>query len=215
MFVTEPTIAAMRGRNPENPSDRSKGTHCEQRLEVGENISNTLTSVQKDNLLVEPKVKQIGNIVDDSNRNFKNPQAGRVYSVLGLAPAMTCCGGGNLEPKISEFKGKLIRDSDGLYLYTSNKFYRGPLKGISRTIKSEQHDAGVCLNFRIRKLTPKECFRLMDVSEINIDKLMNSGISNSQLYKLAGNSIVVSCLYHIFRKLFVDKENESNQLTLF
>ena len=52
MFVTEPTIAAMSGRNPENPSDRSKGTHCEQRLEVGENISNTLTSVQKDNLLV-------------------------------------------------------------------------------------------------------------------------------------------------------------------
>ena len=70
-------------------------------------------------------------------------------------------------------------------------------------------------DFRIRKLTPTECFRLMDVSENDIVKLLNSGISNSQLYKLAGNSIVVSCLYHIFRKLFVDKENESNQLTLF
>ena len=70
-------------------------------------------------------------------------------------------------------------------------------------------------NYKIRKLTPKECFRLMDVSESNIDKLLNSGISNSQLYKLAGNSIVVSCLYHIFRKLFIESENENKQLELF
>ena len=44
---------------------------------------------------------------------------------------------------------------------------------------------------RLRKLTPRECFRLMGVSEENIDKLLNAGISDSQLYKLAGNSIVV------------------------
>ena len=49
----------------------------------------------------------------------------------------------------------------------------------------------------------------------NINKLIASGISNSQLYKLSGNSIVVSCLYHIFRKLLVDTENENIQLTLF
>ena len=64
-------------------------------------------------------------------------------------------------------------------------------------------------------MTPRECFRLMDVSENNIDKLLYCGISNSQLYKLAGNSIVVNCLYHIFRKLFIDKENDSNELSLF
>ena len=76
---------------------------------------------------------------------------------------------------------------------------------------------GCILNsgFRIRKLTPTECFRLMDVSDKDIDKLLNSGISNSQLYKLAGNSIVVSCLYHIFRKLFIETENDSRQLELF
>ena len=44
---------------------------------------------------------------------------------------------------------------------------------------------------RIRKLTPRECFRLMDVDEHNIDTLLNAGISDSQLYKMAGNSIVV------------------------
>lgn len=70
-------------------------------------------------------------------------------------------------------------------------------------------------HFRIRKLSPRECFRLMGVSEENIDKIQAAGISNSQQYKLAGNSIVVDVLYHIFKKMFVDKENENAELTLF
>jgi site-specific DNA-cytosine methylase len=49
----------------------------------------------------------------------------------------------------------------------------------------------------------------------DIDKIQAAGISNSQQYKLAGNSIVVSCLYHIFRKLFVDTQQENEQLKLF
>lgn len=69
--------------------------------------------------------------------------------------------------------------------------------------------------YRIRKLTPRECFRLMGVSEDNIDKIQQAGISNSQQYKMAGNSIVVDVLYHIFRKMFVDKSRETAQLTLF
>lgn len=69
--------------------------------------------------------------------------------------------------------------------------------------------------FRIRKLTPKECFRLMGVDDNDIDKMQAAGISNSAQYKLAGNSIVVDVLYHIFRKMWVEKESESNQLTLF
>lgn len=71
--------------------------------------------------------------------------------------------------------------------------------------------------FRIRKLTPRECFRLMDVEDADIDKMQASGLSNSAQYKLAGNSIVVNVLYHIFRKMFVETENEGEQkqLTLF
>ena len=74
---------------------------------------------------------------------------------------------------------------------------------------------GESTDYRIRKLTPRECLRLMDVDDSDIDKLMAAGISNTQLYKMAGNSIVVNVLYHIFRKMFVNKENENIQLTLF
>jgi site-specific DNA-cytosine methylase len=71
--------------------------------------------------------------------------------------------------------------------------------------------------YRIRKLTVREVFRLMGVDDADIDKLMNASISNSQLYKCAGNSIVVDVLYHIFRKLYIDKgcEQENFQQTLF
>lgn len=78
-------------------------------------------------------------------------------------------------------------------------------------------EAGPQVKYRIRKLTPRECFRLMGVEDTDIDKLMSAGISNSQLYKCAGNSIVVDTLYHLFRKLFCDKASEeaTYQQTLF
>lgn len=69
--------------------------------------------------------------------------------------------------------------------------------------------------FRVRKLTNRECYRLMDVDEECIDKLLSTQISKTGHYKLAGNSIVVNVLYHIFRKLLIENENESQQLTLF
>ena len=69
--------------------------------------------------------------------------------------------------------------------------------------------------FRIRKLTPRECFRLMGVSDADIDIIQASGISNSAQYKLAGNSIVVDVLFHLFRKMFIDTDCETQQLSLF
>lgn len=91
-------------------------------------------------------------------------------------------------------------------------------KGISPTVM-ENHGTVTAtvepLSCRIRKLTPRECFRLMDCDDEVIDKIQEAGISNSQQYKLAGNSIVVNVLYHLFRKLFIETENEENQLTLF
>lgn len=69
--------------------------------------------------------------------------------------------------------------------------------------------------FRIRKLTERECFRLMGVDDADIDKIQASGLSRSAQYKLAGNSIVVDVLYHIFIKMFIDVENEDHQSTLF
>lgn len=103
-----------------------------------------------------------------------------------------------------EYKGKKLNEGDGLYLSTSQDFFRGGLDGISRTLKATNSDAGVVQNYRIRKLTPRECFRLMGVSESDIDKIQSAGISKTQQYKMAGNSIVVDVLYYIFRNLFKD-----------
>ena len=64
--------------------------------------------------------------------------------------------------------------------------------------------------FRIRKLTPRECFRLMGVDDKDIDKIQAAGVSNSAQYKLAGNSIVVDVLFHIFRKMFIDPDTPDN-----
>lgn len=74
------------------------------------------------------------------------------------------------------------------------------------------------LRFDIRKLTETECFRLMNVDDSDIKKIKESGISRSQMYKLAGNSIVCSVLVEIFRKLLIDTEKEytsGEQMTLF
>lgn len=112
-------IVAMRGRNPDNPSDRTAGSPTEQRLELNtQGISNCLTSVQKDNLLLES--------------NFLKYQ------------------------------------------------------------------------YRIRRLTPKECGRLMDVTDADIDK-MAAVNSDTQLYKQFGNSIVKAVMCAMFRNLNINQ----------
>lgn len=110
-----------------------------------------------------------------------------------------------------------------------------------------------CPRFRIRKLTPRECFRLMDVDDADIDRIqayrfpdndyetdcngnevinvetgkrqkhrMGMPISDSKKYQLAGNSIVVNCLYLLFKNMFVNptfgsgrKIDKDGQLSLF
>lgn len=79
--------------------------------------------------------------------------------------------------------------------------------------------------FGIRKLTPRECMRLMGVSDSDTDKLMavdENGkriLSNSALYKLAGNSIVVDVMEYIFKEIFCSDDTphykRGDQLTLF
>lgn len=56
--------------------------------------------------------------------------------------------------------------------------------------------------YRIRKLTARECFRLQGVRDSDIDKIKAAGISESQQYKMAGNSIVVDVLMGIFGQMF-------------
>lgn len=70
--------------------------------------------------------------------------------------------------------------------------------GDKRVIENKKDDSG----YRIRKLTPLECWRLMGFSDDDFYKAKNAGVSNSQLYKQAGNSIVVDVLYYIFKELY-------------
>ena len=61
--------------------------------------------------------------------------------------------------------------------------------------------------YRIRKLTPRECFRLMGVNDEDINKIADSGVSESQQYKMAGNSIVVQVLEGIFTQMFKKEQD--------
>lgn len=75
--------------------------------------------------------------------------------------------------------------------------------------------------FRIRKLTPRECFRLQGVRDSDIDKIQSwkdskgKPISNSQQFKMAGNSITVDVLYYIFKNLFVEPAKSARQMSIF
>lgn len=69
-------------------------------------------------------------------------------------------------------------------------------------------------NFRIRKLTERECFRLMGVIDTDSDKI-RAAVSKSQCYKLAGNSIVVDVMVGIFEQLLIGNKNTNQQLEIF
>lgn len=91
-------------------------------------------------------------------------------------------------------------DGDGVDCsFLSSETRRGRVQHrIAQTIPSASPAIGVNDRMRIRKLTPKECWRLMGFDDADLDKAQAAGISNTQLYKQAGNSIVVNCLEAIF-----------------
>lgn len=68
--------------------------------------------------------------------------------------------------------------------------------------------------YRIRKLTERECFRLMGVRDEDSDKI-RAAVSKSQCYKLAGNSIVVDVMVRIFDQLLFGNKNKNQQLEIF
>lgn len=196
----EPVICASRGRNPDNPSDRTAGIPTEQRLEPNtDGVSNTLTTVQKDNYLLEvPKLTQIGNLMDDTKRKFKNSQTGRVYDSAGISPAKDTTQGlpKFVEPiVIGSTQQHAAVKNDGICTCLTEAMGAGGGQ-IPMITDDQQID---CCGYRIRKLTPLECFRLMGFSDEEFNRI--KGVSNTQLYKMAGNSIVVNVLAGIFNNL--------------
>lgn len=158
-------IVAMRGRNPNNPLDRTVGSPTEQRLEVNmQGTSNCLTSVQKDNLLLE-KPLLLGDVGKENEFGSQYRQGNRVYSSNACAMAL------NSQP---------VGNAGGnSYLYN--------------------------VGYRIRKLTPRECGRLMGVSDEDISKMAEVN-SNTQLYKQFGNSIVVDVMCAMFKNLNINQK---------
>lgn len=175
-------------------------TVCEERKDEGlrffkDNVCGALRTKDScgDKRVIEPKIIQVGNIVHTGN--FSNPQRGRVYSVNGISPTLNNCEGCGRDPKIIEPTAAAMRGrQNGQQLEISDREY-------SNALTTVQKDSLVNCNFRIRKLTPKECWRLMGFTDEDFEKAKAAGISNSQLYKQAGNSIVVNCLEAIFKEL--------------
>lgn len=295
--IAVPFIAAMRGRNPDNPSERGKSNgNYQQRLEINENgTSNTITSVQKDNYVIEPQVltpkrtefgKAVRKKYEAKELNMSRhemttmePRTDGITNTLtsvqkdnylcipeatkqGYAEAYEGDSVNLAVPSSKTRRGRVGKQmantldtgcqqgvvvaepSEDWQTVVGNKQlnpFRGSVEGTSPCITSacgagggmtpmltdadlettktkefiEQVRGHEEMRYRIRKLTPRECFRLQGVDDKDIDTLQNASISNSQLYKLAGNSITVDVLYHLFRKLFVDKGSEMQQQTLF
>ena len=96
----------------------------------------------------------------------------------------------------------MAEDGDGIDLsYPESTTRRGRVgHGVSKTLMATD-SMGTMQNYRIRKLTPLECWRLMGFDDEDFKKAQASGVSNSQLYKQAGNSIVVNVLEGILKNL--------------
>lgn len=189
-------------------------------LEVNkEGIANTVTTVEKDNMVLE-----MGHI----EKGTGDHQSNRVYSEEGCALSICAMTGVKQPPAMHVEVRQATKDG---YIqceiggvadlnYPDSKTRRGRVQGngqICPTLTTENIPSviepwtweidGVKYRIRIRKLTPKECWRLMDFDDEDFDKAAEVN-SNTQLYKEAGNSIVVSVLENIFKQMI--PEDQSN-----
>lgn len=144
-------------------------------------------------------VHQIGNIVQTKSFGG-NPQRGRVYDKDGLSPALNTVGGGGLEPKIA-VRACLTPDR-AKKRQNGRRFKENGEPAFTVTVADRN---GVMLKngdvVAIRKLTPRECWRLQGFSDEQFDKAKNAGVSNSQLYKQAGNAVTVPVVRAIGEKM--------------
>ena len=157
----------------------------------------------------DPKCVQVGQLYGTERE--KNPQAGRVYDPNYISPTMDTCSGGNRMPKVAipqaTKKGFIECEVGGVadLSYPDSKTRRGRVQDSGNTSPTiTATETGICKiesPIRIRKLTPKECWILMGFSDNDFAKA-EQVVSNSQLYKQAGNSIVVDVLYYIFVELY-------------
>ena len=163
-------------------------------------LPNIVIAVGRENMTNSDNVKQIGNIATHTNRD--NPNDGRIYSVDGLSPTLTC-----KQPYI--VVASRGRDS-------TNPSNRKATNGDYKLEQRLEPNIDNCVNtltscskdsmlvelyeLRLRKLTPRECLRLQGVCDEDIDRMTEVN-SKTQLYKQAGNSITVNVLEEIFKQM--------------
>lgn len=152
--------------------------------------------------------ERIGGCFDDEKGKH---QAGSVWNKNGLSPTLDTMQGGYRQPLVTEeiniekvghldCKGwheieTRVHSTNGLAPTVETRNRAKYIETDKRVIETEP-------SFRIRKLTPKECLRLMGLSDKDIDKMQSVGLSNSSLYKLAGNSIVKNVLDALHQNMF-------------
>ena len=219
-----PVVGAMRGRNLEDPSDRTAGVPTEQRLEINEKgLCNALTTVQKDNLVIEEDKqdyvsRRYNEFIEEKGYVPEMFVAYNKTEIKDVAPTLT---GQCSSPSGSSAVLKLETPvkvnvatkqgyeeaNPGDYVnitYPSSKTKRGRVgNGVAHTLTCGDGNAVITENVRIRKLTPRECLRLMGWKDEQIDKIVAAKISGTQQYRQAGNGIVVQVLESIFKALFL------------
>ncbi|WP_342494116.1 DNA (cytosine-5-)-methyltransferase [Bacillus sp. FSL R5-0447] len=139
----------------------------------------------------------------------------RVYSPEGLSLTLTTMGGGHREPKIAEKQNEVravLTPEREEKRQNGRRFKENGEPAFTvNTIDRHGVAIGEYPKYKIRKLTPLECWRLQAFDDDDFEKAFAAGISNSQLYKQAGNSITVTVLESIFKELihtYVNKESE-------
>lgn len=147
------------------------------------------------------EVERLGNIYGFDGGNF----AGNVYNKDALAPTILNMQGGGRQPMI--FDKALIKQA------TKDGYIECKVGGdVCPTLTATE--TGVCKiesQYRIRKLTPLECWRLMDFTDEDFEKAAQVN-SNTQLYKQAGNSIVRNVLVAILGQMIPSKEDVYKKL---
>lgn len=191
------------------------------RVQENGTVSPTLTASQTGICKLEKtnEVLQIGNIAEGKS-GWDNPQTGRIYSAEGCSPTLNTCNGGGHEPKIlidcdkSHNSPQIIERANCITAREDRGISNHKSEGTAVIEKIGNDDlvmeGEILLPYiRIRKLTPKECHRLMGFDDIDVDRCKAVGMSDAQGYKQAGNSIVTNVIALIAEHFYKAQYDES------